>query len=142
VLGKTRALLAGIRDGEREVVKAVYDAETDGPAMGIGGDAGGDIYVELADGYDFDPRIGSGPLIADVEPYGNHGANPEQASVRTIMVLNGPGIRVGEKLANVGIIDFAPTLAWLLKLPQPKDATGRVLYEGFVDRVDSVIPLP
>jgi predicted AlkP superfamily phosphohydrolase/phosphomutase len=133
VLGKTRALLAGIRDGEREVVKAVYDAATDGPAMGIGGVAGGDIYMELADGYDFDPRIGSGPLIADVEPYGNHGANPEQASVRTIMVLNGPGIRVGEKLANVGIIDFAPTLAWLLKLPQPKDATGRVLYEGFVE---------
>ncbi len=133
VVRKTRELLASIRDGEREVVKAIYDAETDGPAMGIGGDVGGDIYVELADGYDFDARIGSGPWITDAEPYGNHGANPQQLSMRTLMVLNGPGIRAGEKLADVRIIDFAPTLAWLLHLPPPKDATGRVLYEAFVE---------
>jgi hypothetical protein len=89
--------------------------------------------VELADGYDFDPRIASSPLITDAEPYGNHGANPQQLSMRTLMVLNGPGIRTGEKLADVRIIDFAPTLAWLLHLPPPKDATGRVLYEAFVE---------
>ena len=133
VVRKTRELLASIRDGKREVVKALYDAEGDGPAMGIGGDVGGDIYVELADGYDFDPRITGGPLITDAEPYGNHGANPQQLSMRTLMVLNGPGIRAGEKLADVRIIDFAPTLAWLLNLPPPKDATGRVLYEAFVE---------
>ncbi|HMF48374.1 MAG TPA: hypothetical protein VK603_07020, partial [Candidatus Saccharimonadales bacterium] len=58
-------------------------------------------------------------------------ANPDQASMHTLMVLNGPGIHAGQKLANVRIIDFAPTLAWLLKIPRPKDATGRVLYEAF-----------
>jgi len=108
-------------------------AEIDGEAKGIGGEVGGDIYVELANGYDFDPRLTGNALISDAEPYGNHGANPEQPSMRTIMLLNGPGIRAGIKLANVRIIDFAPTLAWLLNLPKPKDATGRVLYEAVVE---------
>jgi predicted AlkP superfamily phosphohydrolase/phosphomutase len=133
VVRATRELLLAIRDGERQVVKALFDAASEGPAMGIGGEVGGDIYIELAPGFDFDARIGGGTLISNAEPYGMHGARPEQASMRTLMVLNGPGIRAGAKLQNVRIIDFAPTLAWLLNLPKPKDATGRVLYEAFVE---------
>jgi predicted AlkP superfamily pyrophosphatase or phosphodiesterase len=98
--------------------------------MGIGGPMGGDLYVDLASGYDFDPRIGPGPVIIETEPYGNHGADPQQSSMQTIMVLNGPGIRPGQKLAGVRIIDFAPTLAWLLHISKPKNATGRVLNEA------------
>ena len=130
---RTRELLLAIRDGERQVVKAVFDAEVDGLTMGIGGEVGGDLYIDLAAGYDFDARLSGGALITDVAPYGTHGANPEQAAMRTIMVLNGPGVRAGQKLTNVSIIDFAPTLAWLLNLPKPKDATGRVLFEAFVE---------
>jgi predicted AlkP superfamily phosphohydrolase/phosphomutase len=130
IVSKTRALLNSIRDGERAVVSAVYDANSDGLKMGIGGPVGGDLYIDLALGYDFDPRIGSGPLIAETEPYGNHGADPEQASMRTIMVLNGPGIRPGKKIDNVRIIDLAPTLASLLRLPKPRNATGRILNEA------------
>jgi hypothetical protein len=73
-------------------------------------------------------------LITEIEPHGFHGANPEQASMRTLMVLNGPGIRAGQKLKDPRIVDFAPTLAWLLNLPKPKDATGRVFYEAFSER--------
>ncbi|MGH7871377.1 MAG: hypothetical protein ACREQO_04055, partial [Candidatus Binatia bacterium] len=105
-------------------------AEVDGAARGIGGEVGGDLYIELAPGYDFDPRLG-GALLTDVEPYGSHGTNPDQPSMHTLMVLDGPGVRAGARLTNVRIIDFAPTLAWLLKIPRPKDATGRVLYEAF-----------
>jgi predicted AlkP superfamily phosphohydrolase/phosphomutase len=127
---KVRELFFALRDGERQVVKAVYDAAADGPAMGIGGDVGGDIYIELAPGYDFDPRIAPGALLSEAQAYGTHGANPEQAAIRTLMVLNGPGVRAGQKLTNVRIVDFAPTLAWLLDVPTPKDATGRVLFEA------------
>ncbi|MGN6731644.1 MAG: alkaline phosphatase family protein [Candidatus Binatia bacterium] len=130
VVTQTRAVLASLRDGEQPVVSAVYDAEFDGLKMGIGGPLGGDLYIDLASGYDFDPRIGPGPLITEAEPYGNHGADPEQSSMRTIMVLNGPGILAGQKLANVRIIDFAPTLAWLLHVSKPKNSTGRVLNEA------------
>ena len=130
VVSKTRAVLDSVRDAEQPVVSAVYDADSHGLKMGIGGPFGGDLYLDLASGYDFDPRIGPGPLITEGEPYGNHGADPEQSSMRTIMVLNGPGVLAGQKLANVGIIDFAPTLASLLHLSKPKNATGRVLNEA------------
>ncbi|MGH7855189.1 MAG: alkaline phosphatase family protein [Candidatus Binatia bacterium] len=136
IIRRTREILLALRDGERPVVKAVFDAETDGPAMGIGGDVGGDIYIELDPGYDFDPRIAPGALVSETQAHGNHGANPEQAAMRTLMVFYGPGIRAGQKLANVRIIDFAPTLAWLLDLPRPKDATGRVLFESLVKPED------
>ncbi len=121
-------LLSSIRDGGRQVVTATVDASRDGDLSG-----GGDIAVELAPGYDFDPRMSSGPLIADAGPYGNHGANPTLPSMRTVMVLNGPGIKPGTKLAGVRLIDFAPTVARLLNLPKPKDATGRVLVEAFTE---------
>lgn len=131
LVGKLRETLLALRDGDRPVVAKVIDAAIDGEARGIGGEVGGDLYIELAAGYDFDQRLSGGQLIADVEPYGTHGANPELPDLRTLMVLHGPGISAGQKLSGVRIIDFAPTLAWLLGLPQPKDATGRVLYEAF-----------
>ena len=129
LVGKIREIFFALRDGEQQIVKGVYDAEIDGPIMGVGGEVGGDIYVELAPGYDFDPRIAPGALVSDTQPHGTHGTNPEQAAIRTIMVFNGPGIPPGQILTNVHIIDFAPTLARLLDLPRPKDATGRVLFE-------------
>lgn len=125
--------LLALRDGDKPVVTAAIDAASEGEARGIGGEVGGDLYVDLAYGYDFDPRLSGGQAIADAEPYGTHGANPEQPSMRTLMVFNGPGVQAGQKLTNVKIIDFAPTLAWLLGLPQPKDASGKVLYEAFGD---------
>jgi hypothetical protein len=50
--------------------------------------------------------------------------------MRTLMVFNGPGVRAGQRLTGVRIIDFAPTLARLLNLPKPKDSTGRVVFEA------------
>jgi predicted AlkP superfamily phosphohydrolase/phosphomutase len=129
LIRKVREILLALRDGEQRIVKAVYDTETDGAAMGVGGEVGGDIYIELTPGYDFDPRVAAGALVSEMPPYGSHGANPAQTAMHTLMVFNGPGIRPGQKLRNVRIIDFAPTLAWLLNLPKPKDATGRVLFE-------------
>ena len=46
------------------------------------------------------------------------------------------GVRAGQKLANVRIIDFAPTLAQLMRISKPKDATGRVLGEAFAAQID------
>ena len=99
--------------------------------MGIGGESGGDLYVDLLPGYDFDARVGAASFVTQRQPHGDHGFNPLRSSMRTIMVLNGPGIAAGQRLQGVRIIDFAPTLAGLLGLPPLKDATGRVLEEAF-----------
>jgi predicted AlkP superfamily phosphohydrolase/phosphomutase len=128
-----RKLLFEIRDGDRQVVTDVYDAQADGNAMGIGGESGGDIYIDLLPGYGFDPRLAAPDLITGREPHGMHGFNPLRSSMRSLMVLNGPGVQAGRRLSGVQIIDFAPTLAWLLGAPVPRNSTGRVLYEALSD---------
>ena len=124
-------LLSEVRDGDQPVVKNVYDAEIHGAEMGMGGPSGGDIYIELAPGYDFDPRTTPEPVITQVEPYGSHGASPEQSSMRTLMLFQGPGIAAGRRLQNVRIIDFVPTISGLLGFPAPKNSSGRVLHDVF-----------
>jgi predicted AlkP superfamily phosphohydrolase/phosphomutase len=50
--------------------------------------------------------------------------------MRTLMVLNGPGIKANRKLSDVRLVDFAPTIAKLLRIPPPRDSWGRVLDEA------------
>jgi predicted AlkP superfamily phosphohydrolase/phosphomutase len=133
VVRRIRDLLFEIRDGDRQVVTGVYDAKAEGSAMGIGGESGGDIYMDLLPGYELDPKLGARELITKREPHGMHGFNPFRSTMRTIIVLNGPGVQAGRRLSGARIIDFAPTLAELLGIPTPKDATGRVLHEAFSD---------
>jgi predicted AlkP superfamily phosphohydrolase/phosphomutase len=132
LVSRVRDLLLAIRDNERQVVTAVYDAESEGEPLGIGGRSGGDLYLDLSAGYDFDARTDTGDLILQREPFGNHGFNPARSSMRTLMVFNGPGIKSGQQLRNVRVIDFAPTLSEVLELPAPRDATGRVLEEALI----------
>ncbi len=130
VVKRLRAALEDVRDNGKTVVTALYDAQSDGSKMGIGGDAGGDIYLDLLPGYDFEPGTGPGEIITAKAPHGMHGFTPARPSMRTIMVLNGPGVLQGKRLEGVRLIDFAPTLAKLLNLPAPKDSSGRVLREA------------
>ena len=133
VVQRLRELLLEIHDGDRQIVTAVYDPQSDGDSRGIGGESGGDLYFDLLPGYEPDSRLGAVELIAKREPHGMHGFNPRKPSMRTLMVINGPGVRSGQRLGNVGLVDFAPTLAELLGIPIPKNATGRVLQEVFAD---------
>jgi predicted AlkP superfamily phosphohydrolase/phosphomutase len=130
VARRIRDALFEIKDGERQVVTAIYEAQTEADAIGIGGETGGDIYIDILPGYEWDPKLGAVDIITQREPHGAHGFNPERASMRTLMVFNGPGVQANQKLSDVRIIDFAPTLARLINLPAPREATGRVLHEA------------
>ena len=133
IVRRTREALLDIRDGDRQVITDVYDADTEGAALGIGGDGGGDLYIDLLPGYELDAKLNAADLITRREPHGTHGSNPSRPSMHTLMVLNGPGINGGVTLKDVRIIDFAPTLSHTLELPAPRDAWGRVLDEAFTD---------
>ncbi len=132
VVAEIRRLMAGVRDGGRPVVTAVWDAQTDGEILGIGGESGGDVYLDILPGYDFDARLGAGAAILPREPFGTHLFDPRRGSMRTIMVLNGPGVGAGRRLSDVRTIDLAPTIAELLGIPVPRQATGRVLLEALM----------
>ena len=133
VVQQLRDLLLSLRDGDKPIIHRVYDSESDGVKLGIGGEGGGDIYLEPVSGYDFDVRwdaeVSSGELITSRPPIGTHGLSPDRPSMRTLMVLNGPGVTPGRRFHDARITDFAPTLAKLLRIPAPKHATGRILEE-------------
>jgi arylsulfatase A-like enzyme len=50
--------------------------------------------------------------------------------MHAIFYAAGPGIRPGARPGEVRLIDVAPTLARLLGLPVPPQATGRVIEEA------------
>lgn len=133
VARRAREALLAIRDGERQVVTMVEDAQANGAPPGIGGEAGGDLYLDFLPGYRPDAKLGTNEIVGSQEPHGVHGFNPQRMSMRTIMVLNGPGIKPGARLGDASLIDFAPTLAKLLEIPAPIDAIGSVLREALVD---------
>ena len=125
-----RELLLAIRDDGRQVVTGVEDAQSDEAAPGIGGESGGDLYLDLLPGYRLDAKLNAGEVIGSQEPHGVHGFNPIRASMRTIMVFNGPGIKAGQRLRDARLVDFAPTLAKLLGIPAPIDAIGSDLRDA------------
>lgn len=133
VVRELQRALFGLRDGDRPVVAALADAQIVGAGLGIGGETGGDIYIELARGYDFDSVIAPGPVVMQREPIGNHGYSPLRPAMRTMMVFNGPGVSPGGKLSNVSLTDFAPTLARLLAIPAPAQSSGQVLQGALIE---------
>ena len=44
-------------------------------------------------------------------------------------VAAGPGIRKQEPVAGIRAIDLAPTLAFLMGIPGPQNARGKILYD-------------
>ena len=53
-------------------------------------------------------------------------------SISVPLIMNGPGIKKGFRIKEkVELIDLAPTLTYILKIPEPKNAQGSVLHEIF-----------
>jgi hypothetical protein len=61
-------------------------------------------------------------------PRGGHGGS-QPAVRRAFLAMSGPGVRPGARAA-ASTIDVAPTLAALLGVPAPAQATGRVVFEA------------
>jgi predicted AlkP superfamily phosphohydrolase/phosphomutase len=81
-------------------------------------------------------------LVLDQDPYHNR-AGLAQAHVfpgswrwkgnnrhQGLFAIAGPGIKSGQKLEAVRIVDLAPTILHLAGVPVPDDMDGRVLQEG------------
>lgn len=133
VLRRATAALLAARDPENgaAVVRLVARPE-EVPAYGIAGPLAGDLLFDLAPGYYLRTgRSGVAVTPSDrADGGGEHGFWPERREMQAIFYAAGPGIAAGARPGEIRAIDIAPTLAHLLGLPAPAQATGRVLGEA------------
>ena len=94
----------------------------------------GDVVVVLRPPYQFDAAT-PGQRIAFSQFFGQHGYMPDlvdlNASVNMhgTFVAAGPGVaHLDAPMAGARAIDLAPTLAFILGIPGPQNARGRILY--------------
>jgi 2',3'-cyclic-nucleotide 2'-phosphodiesterase (5'-nucleotidase family) len=92
----------------------------------------GDVVAFAYPPYQFDAET-PGTLVAPSHFFGQHGYVPDvqdlaaNVNMRATFLAGGPGIAKGTVSART--IDLAPTLAFILGIPQPQHAQGRVLLD-------------
>jgi 2',3'-cyclic-nucleotide 2'-phosphodiesterase (5'-nucleotidase family) len=93
----------------------------------------GDVVVVLRPPYQFDAST-PGQRIAFSQFFGQHGYLPElvdiahNVNMHSTFVAGGPGIRKQDPVSGIRAIDLAPTIAFLLGIPGPQNARGKILY--------------
>lgn len=128
VLERLKAALRALTDPVTggPIVTAILEPREGVHEPAIGGAHGGDLYVDLAPGYYSSASL-RGEVVLSREPTGEHLYGPEQASMRAAFAIAGPGVAAGVDLGEIRQIDIAPTLAALLGIEPPAQATGIVL---------------
>ena len=93
----------------------------------------GDVVVVARPPYQFDAAT-RGSLIAFSQFFGQHGYLPNLVNLKRdvnmhgTFVAAGPGIRDRNDVKGVRAIDVAPTLAFVMGIPAPQNARGKILY--------------
>jgi 2',3'-cyclic-nucleotide 2'-phosphodiesterase (5'-nucleotidase family) len=91
----------------------------------------GDVVVVAAPPYQFDAAT-PGQTIALSNFFGQHGYLPDlvdlphNINMHATFVAAGPGIRHQNPVAGIRAIDLAPTIAFLLRVPGPQNARGKI----------------
>ena len=127
----TRALKA-VRDPVtgRPVVLEVVTPGSEAP--GVGGPRGGDLYLVPAAGVSLSPGV-TGSAVEAITPRGDHIGDPNRPEMQAAFAVAGPGVAPGARLGLIHQVDVAPTLAALLGIDPPKQATGWVLERALAD---------
>ncbi len=96
----------------------------------------GDVVVVLRPPYQWDAAT-PGQRIAFSQFFGQHGYLPNlvdlahNVNMHATFVAAGSGIRHQNPVAGIRAIDLAPTAAFLLGVPGPQNARGKILYQLF-----------
>jgi len=96
----------------------------------------GDVVVVFRPPYQSDAAT-SGVRIAFSQFFGQHGYLPDlvdledNVNMHATFVAAGPGIRKQDPVAGIRAVDVAPTISFLLGIPGPQNARGRILTELF-----------
>jgi 2',3'-cyclic-nucleotide 2'-phosphodiesterase (5'-nucleotidase family)/predicted AlkP superfamily phosphohydrolase/phosphomutase len=123
--------------GIQQVVAAVYKKEqlrdVDGTDA-LHPNRSGDVVVVFRPPYQSDAAT-PGTLIAFSQFFGQHGYLPDlvdladNINMHGTFIAAGPGIRKQAPVPGIRAIDVAPTIAYLMGIPGPQSARGRILTE-------------
>jgi 2',3'-cyclic-nucleotide 2'-phosphodiesterase (5'-nucleotidase family)/predicted AlkP superfamily phosphohydrolase/phosphomutase len=92
----------------------------------------GDVVVVSRPPYQFDAATG-GMAIAFSQFFGQHGYLPNlvdlahNVNMHATFVASGPAFRPQAPVSGVRAIDLAPTLSYVLGIPEPQNARGKIL---------------
>jgi len=95
-----------------------------------------DVTVVTRPPYQFDAAT-PGVAIAFSQFFGQHGYLPElvdlehNVNMHATFIAAGPGIRKQDPVAGIRAIDVAPTVSYLLGIPGPQNARGKILRQLF-----------
>lgn len=122
---------------DKQVVAAVFKKEelraVDG-SDSLHPNRSGDVVVVFRPPYQTDAAT-PGQVFAFSQFFGQHGYLPglvdlkHNVNMHGTFVAAGPGIRKRGPVQGVRAVDLAPTIAFLMGIPGPQNARGRILYE-------------
>ena len=96
----------------------------------------GDVVVVFRPPYQTDAAT-PGVTIAFSQFFGQHGYLPDlvdlphSVNMHSTFVASGPGIRKQGPVPGIRQVDVAPTIAFLMGIPGPQNARGKILYQLF-----------
>ncbi len=121
--------------GQQKVVAAVFKKEelrnVDGTDA-LHPNRSGDVVVVFRPPYQTDAAT-PGQRIAFSQFFGQHGYMPDlvdlahNVNMHGSFIASGPGIRKQDPVAGIRAIDVAPTIAFLMNIPGPQNARGKIL---------------
>ena len=121
--------------GQQQVVLAAYRKEDLRNVQGVDAlhpNRSGDVVVVFRPPYQTDAST-PGQLIAFSQFFGQHGYLPDlvdlphNINMHATFIAGGPGIRKQAPVAGIRQIDVAPTIAFMLGIPGPKNARGKIM---------------
>jgi 2',3'-cyclic-nucleotide 2'-phosphodiesterase (5'-nucleotidase family) len=121
--------------GQQQVVAKVFKKEelrnVDGTDA-LHPNRSGDVVVVFRPPYQTDAQT-PGQLVAPSQFFGQHGYLPDLVNIQrnvnmhATFIAAGPDIRPGQTVPGVRAVDLAPTIAYLMDIPEPQNARGKVL---------------
>ena len=125
--------------GQQQVVERVFKKEelrdVDG-SDALHPNRSGDVVVVFRPPYQTDAQT-PGQLVAPSQFFGQHGYLPDLVNIarnvnmHATFIAAGPDIRRQSPVAGVRAIDVAPTLAYVMGIPGPQNARGKILRQLF-----------
>ena len=126
-------MLVGLRDPRNDTALVAEVIDPRRSDWGLGGPHGGDVYFRLAPGASPTGDL-QGAVVYDGPATGEHLLDPQRPDMHAYFAVAGPGVAKGADLGVIRQIDIAPTLAALLGLEPPTQATGVVLDQALARR--------